>query len=327
VVAADTPLTVIIETDSDMHLARKISDFPFQLVEHGSVATIGSFDGLHLGHQKLLQHVLDRRKTTGLPEVVMSFEPTPKEFFSQQHPPARLMRFREKFAALDDFGVDIFFCPRFDEAMKSIAADTFIRQILVHTMNIRHLVIGNDFRFAQDRKGHLETLQRAGRTLDFEVEEMASVVCDGKRVSSTAIREALWAGDLAFAERLLGRPYRMSGKVIRGQKLGRKLGFPTANVNLNRRQSAVMGIFAVRVSGRDWGPLDAVASVGTRPTFDGTKPLLEVHIFDFNREIYGEYIDVDFVARLRSEEKFADVAELVEQMHRDSAAAKAILAA
>lgn len=310
-----------------MYLARKTSDFPFHLVEQGSVATIGSFDGLHLGHQKLLQIVLDKSKANGLPSVVMSFEPTPREFFSLANPPARLMRFREKFVALDQFGIDIFYCPRFDEAIKGIAADTFIRQILVHALNINHLVIGDDFRFAQNRQGNLETLQRAGRVLDFSVEEVASVVSDGARVSSTVIRNALWEGNLDLARTLLGRDYRMSGKVIRGEKMGRRLGYPTANVNLNRRQSAVMGIFAVRVSGRNWGPLNAVASVGTRPTFDGTKPLLEVHIFDFNKEIYDEYIDVDFVARLRSEEKFSDVAELVEQMHRDSAQAKEILAA
>jgi riboflavin kinase/FMN adenylyltransferase len=310
-----------------MYLVRSVKDFPFNLVAGGSVATIGSFDGLHLGHQKLLQHVLDEAKNRSVPSIAMSFEPTPKEFFSQTSPPARLMRFREKFAALADFGVDIFYCPRFNDAMKDIAADTFIRQILVHAMNIKHLVIGDDFRFAQDREGHLETLQRAGRALSFSVAEMSSVISADERVSSTAIRDALWQGDLESAGRLLGRHYRMSGKVIEGSRLGRKLGYPTANVNLNRRQCAVMGIFAVRVSGADWGPLAAVASIGTRPTFDGTKPLLEVHIFDFDDDIYGENIDVDFIARLRSEEKFDDVNELIEQMNRDSAQARKILAA
>ena len=310
-----------------MHLVRSVKDFPFDLVAGGSVATIGSFDGLHLGHQKLLQYVFDEAKKRSVPSVVMSFEPTPKEFFSQTSPPARLMRFREKFAALADFGVDIFYCPRFDDAMKNISADTFIRQILVHAMNIKHLVIGDDFRFAQDRAGHLNTLQRAGRALNFSVAKMSSVISADERVSSTAIRDALWQGDLESAGRLLGRHYRMSGKVIEGSRLGRKLGYPTANVNLNRRQSAVMGVFAVRVSGVGWGPLAAVASVGTRPTFDGTNPLLEVHIFDFDDDIYGENINVDFVARLRSEEKFDDVNELIEQMNRDSAQARKILAA
>lgn len=310
-----------------MHLSRTLQNFPFQLVADGSVATIGSYDGLHLGHQKLLSHVLSEAQSKGIPSIVMSFEPTPKEFFAQTQPPARLMCFREKFNALADAGVDIFYCPRFNEAMKNIAADTFIRQILIQTLNIRHLVIGDDFRFAADREGHFVTLQRAGTALDFTVEEIGSVVSGDERVSSTAIRDALQSGDLQRADRFLGRHYRMSGCVIEGKRLGRELGYPTANVNLNRRQSPVMGIYAVRVSGKDWGPLDAVASIGTRPTFDGTKPLLEVHIFDFNRDIYGEYIHVDFVARLRSEEKFDDAEKLIEQMHRDSAQAREILAA
>lgn len=310
-----------------MRLARSIENFPFDLVAHRSVATIGSFDGLHRGHQELLGHVLNYAHSADVPSIVMSFEPTPKEFFAQEKPPARLMRFREKFEALAECGVDVFYCPRFDEAMKNISADTFIRRILIHSMNIKHLVIGDDFRFAQDRAGHLQTLQRAGEALDFSVEEIPSVIVGDERVSSTVIRNALWDGDLAHARKLLGKDYRMSGKVIEGQRLGRTLGYPTANVNLNRLQSAVMGIFAVRVSGRDWGPLDAVASLGTRPTFEGTRPLLEVHIFDFDKDIYGEYIHVDFIARLRSEEKFDDVNELIEQMHRDSARAREILAA
>jgi riboflavin kinase/FMN adenylyltransferase len=310
-----------------MILSRNHRHFPFDRVRSGSVATIGSFDGLHLGHQALLRHVIDEARSRGVPAIVMSFEPTPKEFFLADRPPSRLMRFREKFEALAASDIDIFFCPRFNNTMRTITADAFIRQILVHAMNIRHLVVGDDFRFAQDREGHLDMLRRAGRTLGFTVEQMSSVVEEGERVSSSAIRDALWDGDLERATALLGRHYRMSGKVIFGNRVGRQLGYPTANVNLNRKQSAVMGIFAVRVSGRDWGPLDAVASVGTRPTFEGTKPLLEVHVFDFDRDIYGEYIHVDFIARLRSEEKFDDVDALVEQMHEDSALARQILAA
>lgn len=310
-----------------MHLARRPGSFPFELVREGSVATIGSYDGVHLGHRKLLDTVLEQSRVEDLPSVVMSFEPMPKEYFSSSSPPARLMRFREKFEALADYGIDIFYCPRFDERMKSIASDTFIRQLLIQTLNVRHLVIGDDFRFAKARQGNIEQLLRAGRALEYKVHQVASVLEDGERVSSTTIREALWAGELDVATRLLGRYYRMSGKVIEGEHLGRKLGFPTANVNLRRRQSAVMGIFAVRVAGLGGEPLDAVASVGTRPTFGGTKPILEVHIFDFDDDIYGKYIHVDFVARLRSELKFDEVEDLVEQMHRDAASARAILAA
>ena len=194
-----------------MRLARSIDSFPFDLVAAGSVATIGSYDGLHCGHQELLGHVLELGRANGLPSVVMSFEPTPKEFFAQERPPARLMRFREKFEALAEFGVDVFYCPRFDESMKNISADTFIRRILIHALNIRHLVIGDDFRFAQDRAGHLETLQRAGSALGFTVAEMPSVIVADERVSSTVIRSALWNGDLDHARRLLGKRYRMSG--------------------------------------------------------------------------------------------------------------------
>ena len=257
----------------------------------------------------------------------MSFEPTPKEFFAGDKPPARLMRFREKFDALSQCGVDIFFCPRFDSTMRDIDAPTFVRRLLVHTMNVRELIIGDDFRFARRREGNVETLERAGAALNFSVAQAPSVIVGSERVSSTAIRDALWSGDMQRAERLLGKPYRMSGRVIPGQKLGRDLGYPTANVNLQRRQSAVMGIFAVRVSGISDAPLDGVASVGTRPTFDGVKPLLEVHIFDFDEDVYGRYIHVDFIARLREERKFDSADALIEQMHIDSRQAREILAA
>jgi riboflavin kinase/FMN adenylyltransferase len=309
-----------------MQLARMTSQFPFHRVQNGSVATIGAYDGLHVGHTRLLKRVIDRAKSLGVPSVVMSFEPTPKEFMSSESPPARLMRFREKFEALSDAGIDIFFCPRFDQQMKSISVDTFIRQILVHALNVRHLVVGDDFQFAAARRGTTEHLRRAGIALDFSIEQVASVVIGDERVSSTGVRQALWQGRLDTATRWLGRPYQMSGKVILGEKIGRTLGFPTANVNLRRRQSPVMGIFAVRVRGVAEKPLDAVASVGTRPTFAGTKPLLEVHIFNFDEDIYGEYIHVDFIARIRDEIKFDEVGALVEQMHLDSDRAKKILA-
>ncbi|MEJ2129114.1 MAG: bifunctional riboflavin kinase/FAD synthetase [Woeseiaceae bacterium] len=310
-----------------MRLVRHIDDLPFDELARGSVVTIGAYDGLHLGHEQLLARVKAAAKDKGLPSVVMSFEPTPKEHFSTSKPPARLMRFREKYEALADHGIDIFYCPRFDAQIRDIAADAFIRRILVHGLCARHVVIGDDFRFAAKREGRLEHLQRAGAALGYTVEQVDSVIVNGVRVSSTAIREALWDGNVADATALLGRPYRMSGKVIKGEKLGRTLGFPTANVDLRRKQSAVMGIFAVRVNGLAVGTKDAVASVGTRPTFDGTKPLLEVHIFDFDEDIYGKYIHVDFIARLRSEEKYDDVEELVAQMHRDADNARSILAA
>ena len=309
-----------------MILSRHLHSFPFDLVAAGSIATIGSFDGLHLGHQQLLEKILNASRESGLPSVVMSFEPTPKEFFLADKPPARLMRFREKYEALESAGIDIFFCPSFNDAMKNIAADAFIRRILIHAMNIQNLIVGDDFRFAHDREGDCDILREAGENLGFRVQQMSSVVEGGQRVSSSTIREVLWKGDLELATILLGKQYRMSGKVIEGERIGRELGYPTANINLKRKQSAVMGIFAVRVAGENWGPLDAVASVGTRPTFGPNKPILEVHIFDFDKDIYGEYIHVDFISRLRNEEKFDDVEGLVGQMHQDSALAKKVLA-
>lgn len=309
-----------------MRLVRHVSDMPLELLQNGSVVTIGSYDGLHLGHQHLLNTVIAKARSAAAASVVMSFEPTPKEFFQAAKPPARLMRFREKYDALARSGVDIFYCPRFSAAMRGISAADFIRRILVHGLNARSLVIGDDFRFARKREGGLEQLANAAPALGYEVEQIPSVIVDGIRVSSTAIREACHAGDMQKASLLLGRPYRMSGRVVQGQKVGRKLGFPTANVDLRRRRSPVMGIYAVRVSGLQGPPRDGVASVGARPTFNGKKPLLEVHLFDFNQNIYGEMIHVDFIAHLRDQEKYVEVEELVAQMHLDADNARSILA-
>lgn len=309
-----------------MRLVRHVGDLPYANLAAGSVVTIGAFDGIHLGHQQLLRRVVDIAAETQLPAVAMSFEPMPKEFFLRDKPPARLMRFREKYEALAERNIRLFFCPRFDASTRDISASSFIRQILVHGLNTRHLVVGDDFRFARRREGSLDDLQRVGPALGLSVEQVPSVIVDGIRVSSTAIREALADGEVARATSLLGRPYRMSGRIIRGRRVGRTLGYPTANVDLRRRQSAVMGIFAVRVQGLPEGPVDGVASVGTRPTFDLTKPLLEVHLFDFDRDIYGEYIHVDFVEHLRNEEKFGSIDDLVAQMRLDEENARSALA-
>lgn len=310
-----------------MRLVRHLEDLPYPDLEAGSVVTIGAYDGLHLGHQQLLERVIHVAKDKGLTPVVMSFEPTPKEFFGAESPPARLMRFREKFEGLDACGIDLFYCPRFAASMRDIPAPDFIRRILVHGLNARYLVVGDDFHFARRREGTIQHLNAIGGLLEYDVEQVPSVVVNGVRVSSTAIRDALGRGDMNVASKLLGRPYRMSGKIVKGDRVGRTLGYPTANVDLRRRQSAVMGIFAVRVHGLHGGPHDAVASVGSRPTFDGTKPILEVHIFDFDEDIYGEYIHVDFVAWLRSQVKFDVVEDLVAQMDVDADNARSALAA
>ena len=310
-----------------MRLVRHLADLPFDTLAAGSVVTIGAFDGIHLGHRQLLRRVVDVAMETDRPAVAMSFEPMPKEFFSGDNPPARLMRFREKFEALQAHKIDVFYCPRFSASMRDIPAADFIRRILVHGLNTRHLVVGDDFQFARKREGSVEDLLRVRAALGLEVEQVPSILIGDTRVSSTSIRAALAGHDLQRATSLLGRPYRMSGRVVRGRQVGRSLGYATANVDLRRRQSAVMGIYAVRIHGLPEGPLDGVASVGTRPTFDLTKPLLEVHIFDFDRDIYGEYIHVDFIEHVRDEERFDSVEELVAQMQIDEHNARSALAA
>jgi len=310
-----------------VRLVRHVQDLPYPDLDAGSVVTIGAYDGLHLGHQQLLERVIHVAEDKRLTAVVMSFEPTPKEFFGGSSPPARLMRFREKFESLEAHGIDLFYCPRFAAPMRDISAADFVRRILVHGLNARYLVVGDDFHFARRREGTIEHLNALAGVLDYDVEQVSSVVVNGIRVSSTAIRDALGSGDVETASKLLGRPYRMSGKIVKGDRVGRTLGYPTANVDLRRRQSAVMGIFAVRVHGLEGGPHDAVASVGSRPTFNGTKPILEVHLFDFDEDIYGEYIHIDFIAWLRDQVKFDLVEDLVAQMDVDADNAKTALAA
>lgn len=310
-----------------MWLCRDTASLRARLGGGGSVATIGAYDGVHLGHQRLLERVVTVAAERELPGVVMSFEPSPKEYFGGASAPARLMSFREKFVALEAGGIDGFYCPRFDAAMASMTPAEFMEALVVGGLGVRGIVVGDDFRFGRGQSGGVADLVAAGDRHGFEVEQVPSVVVDGRRVSSTAIREALAAGDLDAAERLLGRRYEMIGRVIAGERLGRELGYPTANVDPGRRRCAVSGIFAVRVGGVGERVLPGVASVGTRPTVDGRRQLLEVHIFDFDRDVYGRLIRVEFVARLRDELKFPDLESLVEQMHEDAARAREILAA
>lgn len=308
-----------------MRLVRHLGDLPYPDLDAGSVVTIGAYDGLHLGHQQLLERVVHVAGDKDLTTVVMSFEPTPKEFFGGTSPPARLMRFREKFDSLEARGINLFYCPRFAAPMRDIAAADFIRRILVHGLNARYLVVGDDFHFARRREGSIDHLNAVAGVLGYDVEQVPSVVVNGVRVSSTAIRDALGRGDMQTATKLLGRPYRMSGKIVKGDRVGRTLGYPTANVDLRRRQSAVMGIFAVRVHGLEGGPHDAVASVGSRPTFAGTKPILEVHLFDFDEDIYGRHVSIEFVHKLRDEQRFESLETLKAQIARDEAAARSVL--
>jgi riboflavin kinase/FMN adenylyltransferase len=292
----------------------------------GRALTIGAYDGVHLGHRAILSELERQADADGLPASVLSFEPMPREYFAQDNPPARLTRFREKFELLRDAGIGELFCPQFS-TVRDLDPDSFIRGLLVERLGVRRIVVGEDFRFAAGRAGSVADLESAGRHCGFTVSAVPAVYLCGKRISSTDIRLALKAGDLETARGMLGREYSMSGRVVRGLGLGRQLGFPTANVSLNRRQTPVDGIFAARVVGLPGGPLDGVASVGSRPTVGGSQPLLEVHIFDFAGDIYGKYITVQFVERLREERKYADLDSMIAQMHKDAAAARAALAA
>jgi len=291
----------------------------------GCVATIGNYDGVHLGHQHMLAAVRARADELGVPAVVITFEPTPREFFEGPTAPSRLTRLREKLQALELYGVDRVLVLRFDRRMQGMAATEFVDRLLVEGLGVRHIVVGHDFHFARRREGTIATLRDAGARHGFTVQEVDQFLLGGERISSSLLREALNRGDLDRASRLLGRPYRMAGRVRRGQQLGRKLGYPTANLALHRKVVPLWGIFAVRVHGAGLVDHPAVVSLGTRPTINGTDPLLEVHLFDFDGDLYGRYLNVDFVQRLRDEQKFDSLDTLVAQMHRDAAAARVIL--
>jgi riboflavin kinase/FMN adenylyltransferase len=293
----------------------------------GCVATIGVFDGLHRGHLEVLRQVRAEAARLGLPSLVFSFEPVPAEVLESRVPPARLMRFREKAEALSGFGIDRFYCPPFDQSLATLSPADFIERLLVATLGVRGLVIGDDFRFGHRRAGSFADLEAGGRRFGFSVARVAGVELDGGRVSSTAVRAALAAGELDRAAALLGRPYAMSGRVVGGQRLGRELGFPTANIRVGRRRCPLDGIFAVRVHGVGPAPVAGVASLGTRPTVAGQEPLLEVHVFDYSGDLYGRRLTIDFIARLRSEARFPDLEALRRQMELDAAEARRVLAA
>lgn len=288
----------------------------------GCAATIGNFDGVHLGHQAVLGQLAQKASELGLPTTVIVFEPQPQEFFSPAEAVPRLTRLREKLQALRRFGVERVLCLRFNAALAAMSPEEFIRRILVEGLGVRYLVVGDDFRFGRGRKGDFTLLQEAGGEHGFPVVPMLSFSIDDARVSSTRVRAALAAGDLAGAEKLLGRPYRMSGRVAHGDKLGRTLGIPTANVYLHRKATPVKGVYVVEVFGLDREPLHGAANVGTRPTVNGTRCLLEVHLFDFDREIYGRYMHVNFLHKLRDEKRFDTLDELKQFMHLDVAHAR-----
>lgn len=292
---------------------------------HGSVVCIGAFDGLHLGHQALVRHTLSRARAMGTEAVVLSFEPLPREFFAPAAPPPRLMLPRTKAERLFAMGIDQLGLLRFDRRFSSLSAEDFVHRVLVQRLAAREVWVGPEFRFGKGRAGDIALLRSMGEALGFAAGEIEPVQVEGERVSATRIREALRAGDFATAARFLGRPYAIGGHVVPGRQLGRTLGFPTANLRFGGKTPALSGIYATWVHGVGDAPRASVSSLGTRPTVDGVEPLLEAHLFDFDGDLYGRRIEVEFVAKLRDELKFSDLPALTAQMHRDAAQAREIL--
>ncbi len=296
-----------------------------------SVVTIGNFDGIHLGHQALLQRCHDLAAGRASTAVV-TFEPLPQAFFQPHAAPPRLSTVYQKLALLQTHGVHWVWLMRFDLALSQLTAREFATQVLVTGLAASQVVVGADFRFGHRREGDVESLRGLGQELGFGVDIVPAVYLATERISSSAIRRALAAGEFAHAAALLGRPFRMEGHVVLGRQLGRELGYPTANLRIRTPPSAVQGIFAVFARSLEPGSnakpawLPAVCSIGLRPTIGGTEPLLEVHFFDFNGDLYGQRLEVEFVAKLRDESHFANIEQLVAQMRRDEAAARAILA-
>ena len=284
---------------------------------------IGNFDGVHRGHGALLERLGEVARQASLPPAILTFEPHPREFFSPASAPARLTTLREKLELLADAGVEQAMVCRFNAGFAALSAQEFIDEVLVRGLRVRHLIIGDDFRFGRGRTGDFALLQQAGTAHGFAVEAMGSVTVNGERVSSSGVRAALAVGDMEHAARLLGRPYIIDGKVVHGEKIGRQLGFATANLRIRHNPLPMSGVFAVEVSGLGERPLPGVANLGIRPTVGGVRPLLEVHLFDFDRDIYGAHISVRFVHKLRNEQRFPNFDALKAQIAADAAAARA----
>ena len=293
--------------------------------EHrGCVATIGNFDGVHCGHQAVFRNLRERAAAFGLPTTVVTFEPQPQEFFAPDAAPARLTRMREKLQALKDAGIDRVVLLEFGRKLASMSARQFVQQLLVDGLDVKFLYVGDDFRFGRGRVGDINLLRQVGEARGFEVANMNTFMDGEARVSSTRIREALAQGNLDLAERNLGRPYQICGRVAHGDARGRTIGFPTANIDLHRKVSPVHGVFAVMVHGLAEGSLPGVANIGNRPTVTGdSRYLLEVHLFDFSRVIYGEHVGVEFRKWLRDERRFESFDALRQQIERDAAQARA----
>jgi len=319
-----------------MRLIRGLYNIPSDF--SGCVATIGNFDGVHLGHQAILQQLKKQGEQHQLPTVVMMFEPQPREFFAPEQAPARLANMSEKLQDLARFGIDYVLCLPFNQKLRSMSADQFIQTILLDGLKISHLIVGDDFRFGCDRTGDYQLLQQVGSKAGFSVEDTKTFELKGKRVSSTRVRECLTANDLAAANELLGRPYRMSGRIGYGRQLGRTIGVPTANVILQRNKLPMTGVYAVKAieitvdachesqaldqtgKVREW---QGVANIGVKPTVAGTpEPSLEVHIFDFSDDLYGKRLSIEFCQKIRGEKKFNGLDELKTAIGNDMQVAR-----
>jgi len=291
----------------------------------GCALTVGNFDGVHHGHRMLLAHLFDKARELKSPSMLLTFEPQPREYFAGAKVPARLTRFREKITLLAQTELDFVLCLPFNERTRNTSAEWVVDVLLPELLGIRYLVVGDDFRFGKDQRGDYAMLKDAGDRHGFGVSHIGTLTFEHERVSSTRIREALADGNFALAEQLLGHPYFIMGRVVYGRQLGRQLGVPTANIRLQRYRAALEGVFAVRVKGLD-RVYDGVANVGIRPTVEGKEPLLEVHLFDYDGDLYGKLLTVQFVRKIREEIAFAGLEELKAQIHADMVQARALLA-
>jgi riboflavin kinase/FMN adenylyltransferase len=289
----------------------------------GCVITVGNFDGLHLGHQALLERLRAKSTQLKLPSLAIIFEPQPNEYFSPKVSVARLMRFREKVETFEKQGINRVLCLRFNDEMANQTAEVFVRRLLFEKLAVKYILVGDDFKFGYQRKGDYSLLKQLGEKYSFRTECMPSFKLFGARVSSTRIRHLLAEGDLEQATLLLGRSFSMKGRIVHGSKLGRILGFPTANIQLHRKRVPVLGIFAVEMMGVGTSPLPGVANVGTRPTVSGDmRTILEVHLLNFEQNIYGRQVEIQFLHKFREEEKFDSLDELKAQILQDTERAK-----
>ncbi|MCC8379765.1 bifunctional riboflavin kinase/FAD synthetase [Xenorhabdus sp. PB30.3] len=289
---------------------------------HGCVLTIGNFDGVHRGHQALLKHLKQEGLRLGLPTMVMIFEPQPLEVFVADKAPARLTRLRDKIKYLSQYGVDYLLCVKFDRNFAANTPESFVSRLLVEKLGVKFLAVGDDFRFGKNRLGDFHYLQQAGKQYGFDVASTDSFCDSGLRISSTAIRQSLQHDDLTLAETLLGHPYSISGRVVHGNRLGRTIGFPTANLPLKRLVAPVKGVYAVEVYGLGDTPLPGVANIGNRPTVSGQGQQLEVHLIDTQMDLYGRHIDVVLRKKLRDEQRFASLDALKQQIANDVVSAR-----